>query len=163
MSDKHGSEICEIRLARPRDGDNLARMSRRLIEAGLPWWCWTPKRLGKAIRSPDTVGIVATSERQLSGFAMMHFGDENAHLNLLAVEPEFRRRGIGRELLAWLDESCLVAGIRRVSLEVRANNQSAIRFYENLGYARGEKIARYYCGEETALRMTRVLARTDAT
>ncbi|MGR9089580.1 MAG: GNAT family N-acetyltransferase [Gammaproteobacteria bacterium] len=161
MSDKHGNETCEIRLARPRDGDNLARMSRRLIEAGLPWWCWTPKRLGKAIRSPDTVGIIATVDRQLSGFAMMHFGDENAHLNLLAVEPALRRRGIGRELLAWLDDSCLVAGIRRITLEVRANNQPAIRFYENLGYVRGERIPRYYCGEEAALRMTRTIAQGD--
>jgi ribosomal-protein-alanine N-acetyltransferase len=160
MGDSHSSKTLEIRLAKPRDGDNMARMSRRLIEAGLPWWCWTPKRVGKAIRSPDTIGIIANLDSALSGFAMMHFGDENAHLNLLAVEPAYRRRGIGRDMLDWLDESCLVAGIRRISLEVRADNTSAIRFYESLGYKSGERIPRYYCGEEAALRMTRTIGHT---
>lgn len=159
MSEKFGSETLNIRLARPRDGDHLARMSQRLIEAGLPWWCWTPKRIGKAIRSPDTVGIIASVDQSISGFAMMFFGDENAHLNLLAVEPIYRRRGIGRELIAWLEDSCAIAGILRISLEVRADNDKAVRFYHSLGYESGERIARYYCGQETALRMTRTLAR----
>jgi len=162
MSEKFDSKTLEIRLARPRDGDNMARMSRRLIEVGLPWWCWTPKRIGKAIRSSDTVGIVASVDRALTGFALMYFGDEHAHLNLLAVEPAYRRRGIGREMLKWLEESCSVAGILRISLEVRANNVKAIRFYESLGYESGERIARYYCGQEAALRMSRDITKAVA-
>ena len=160
MADNQRFLTLDIRLAKPRDGDNMARMSRRLIEAGLPWWCWTPKRLAKAVRSPDTIGIVAEVGKKMAGFALMYFGDENAHLNLLAVEPVYRRRGIGREMLTWLESSCSVAGILRVSLEVRANNIPAIRFYQALGYERGERIPRYYCGQETALRMTRRLARS---
>jgi ribosomal-protein-alanine N-acetyltransferase len=158
MAHDHGSQTLDIRLARLRDGDNMARMSRRLIEVGLPWWCWTPKRVAKAIRSSDTIAIVANIGKPMAGFAVMHFGDENAHLNLLAVEPRYRRRGIGRDMLRWLESSCSVAGILRISLEVRANNLTAIRFYEKLGFTRGERIPRYYCGQEAALRMTRRLA-----
>jgi ribosomal protein S18 acetylase RimI-like enzyme len=158
MSDDQRSQTLDIRLAKPSDGDNIARMSRRLIEAGLPWWCWTPKRVAKAIRSPDTIGIVAKVGRKMAGFAVMYFGDENAHLNLLAVEPVYRRRGIGREMVTWLECSCSVAGILRVSLEVRATNLPAISFYRSLGFDVGERIARYYCGQEAAVRMTRRLA-----
>lgn len=157
MSEKFHSETVEIRLAKPSHGDRMADMSKRLIEDGLPWWCWTPKRIAKVIRSPDTVAIVGVMGKSLAGFAVMHFGDEHAHLNLLAVEPPFRRRRIGRELLQWLEESCAVAGILSISLEVRANNATAIRFYESLGYEKGERIARYYCGTEAAQRMTRQL------
>jgi ribosomal-protein-alanine N-acetyltransferase len=159
MSDNHSSQTLDIRLAKPRDGDNMARMSRRLIEVGLPWWCWTPKRVAKAIRSPDTIAIVANIGKTMTGFAMMYFGDENAHLNLLAVEPAYRRRGFGCEMLKWLEESCAVAGILKVSLEVRANNLPAIRFYRSQGYETGERIARYYSGQEAAVRITRHLAR----
>lgn len=158
MSGNHRSKTVHIRLAKPRDGDNIARMSRRLIEVGLPWWCWTPKRVAKAIRSPDTIAIVADVGKPMAGFAVMHFGDENAHLNLLAVEPTYRRRGIGRDMLQWLESSCSVAGIVRVSLEVRADNVPAIRFYQSRGYESGDRIPRYYCGQETALRMTRRIA-----
>jgi len=34
--------------------------------------------------------------RCLAAFAIMHFGDEVAHLNLLAVAPDYRRQGLGR-------------------------------------------------------------------
>ena len=160
MYEKHRSQTVEIRLAKPRHGDSIARMSRRLIEVGLPWWCWTPKRVAKAIRSPDTIAIIANTGKSMIGFGVMYFGDENAHLNLLAVEPAYRRRRIGYDMLRWLEESCSVAGILSISLEVRANNLPAIRFYQSLGYEEGEHIPRYYCGQETALRMTRGLSRS---
>ena len=155
MPENSRSEIVEMRLAKPGHGDRMARMSRRLIEVGLPWWCWTPKRMAKVILAPDTIALVAIDGKTLVGFAVMHFGDDNAHLNLLAVEPAYRRRRIGKELLEWLEESCVIAGVVKISLEVRAKNGAAIRFYESLGYEKGERISRYYCGEEDAVRMTR--------
>jgi ribosomal-protein-alanine N-acetyltransferase len=129
-------------------------MSHRLIENDLPWWCWTPKRVAKVMRAPDTVAIVAMAEKRIAGFAIMHFDDDNAHLNLLAVEPEFRQRQVGSRLLEWLHESCAVAGILSVSLEVRATNKGAIRFYETFGFKIGERIEQYYCGQEAAVRMS---------
>ena len=153
MNEKFGSETIEIRLAKLGHGDRIAHMSHRLIEHDLPWWCWTPKRVAKVIRAPDTIAIVAMSEKVLAGFAIMYFGDDNAHLNLLAVDPAFRRRQVGSQLINWLHESCAVAGILTVSLEVRANNKGAIRFYETFGFKIGERIEQYYCGQEAAVRM----------
>ena len=158
MSERQRAQTIEIRLAKPIHAESMARMSRRLIEIGLPWWCWTPKRVEKAIRSPDTIAIIARTGKKMSGFGLMYFGDESAHLNLLAVEPAYRRRRIGYDMVRWLEESCSVAGILSVSLEVRANNVAAIRFYQTLGYAKGELIPQYYCGQEAALRMTHRLA-----
>jgi hypothetical protein len=76
VSDNHHSQTADIRLAKPRDGDEMARMSRRLIEYGLPWWCWTPKRVAKAIRSSATVAIVADVGKPVAGFAVMYYVDK---------------------------------------------------------------------------------------
>ena len=160
MDNNPSSEIVEIRLAKPSDGDRMAKMSKRLIEAGLPWWCWTTKRITKSLRSSDTVGLVAHIDKSIAGFAVMYFGDEKAHLNLLAVEPELRRKGVGLQLLNWLEESCLIAGISQINLEVRAKNRGAIRFYKALGFRSGDEISRYYCGVEAALRMSKVVAKS---
>ena len=159
MADHPGATLVNIRLAKPGDAATIARMSRRLIEYDLPWWCWTPKRVAKAIRSPDTIALLAFAETSLAGSAIMFFGDEHAHLNLLAVEARFQRRGIGREMMEWLDESCRVAGIVRISLEARATNTSALRFYEALGFAQRERVQDYYCGQEAAVRLSRALRR----
>jgi len=89
------------------------------------------------------------------GFAIMRYADESAHLNLLAVTPAYRRRGLGRALIAWLEETALTAGTFAVSLELRAGNTSARAFYAALGYQEGAEIPGYYQGLESAVRMTR--------
>jgi ribosomal protein S18 acetylase RimI-like enzyme len=98
-------------------------------------------------------------DQQLVGFAIMQFFDEHAHLNLLAVEPAYRRFGIGRQLIEWLEETARVGGIFLVNLEVRAGNTGAQAFYRTLGYREAKYISGYYSGCEAAVRMTHDLRR----
>lgn len=146
----------KIRLARPADMFPISRMSRDLIEMGLGW-SWTPARVSREILSAETVVLAACHGDQVVGFAIMHFGDDTAHLNLLAVELQFQRSGIGRRLVEWLEESALTAGITSVGLELRASNQGARRFYHSLGYCETGTIPGYYRGLEAAIRMTHAL------
>ncbi len=87
----------------------------------------------------------------------MVYGDTSAHLNLLGVEPQFQRRGIGRRLLRWLETSALEAGTFDITLEVRASNHAAQAFYLALGYEPEGRTERYYQGVEDAIRMRRDL------
>jgi ribosomal-protein-alanine N-acetyltransferase len=91
----------------------------------------------------------------------MHFGDEHAHLNLLAVRASHQRLGIGRRMVEWLIESARVAGIATVHLELRAANYVARSFYKALGFTESAYIPGYYRGREMALRMVRVLRSPD--
>jgi ribosomal-protein-alanine acetyltransferase len=152
----------EILLARRRDAAPLASMSRRLVEAGLEP-SWTVERIERHVRHEDSVVAVARVRGQLAGFAIMQFADTTAHLNLLAVEPTFRRLGIGRRLVQWLEESAVVAGTFTVSLELRADNVVAERFYEALGYREVGRIRGYYQRVEDAIRMRRELSVPSAT
>ena len=143
-------------LARVRDAPRLAAMSRDLIEQGLGW-SWTPARIRQKILCPDNVALIARAGEATTGFAVMYFGLEEARLNLLAVHPDYRRRGIGRRLVQWLEQSALVAGISVVYLEVRAGSHGAQHFYRRLGYRRVQVLHGYYRGREAALRMGRDL------
>jgi ribosomal-protein-alanine N-acetyltransferase len=143
-------------LARPGDAREIAEMSRDLIEQGLTW-AWTPARVQHFITGTDSLGVVARRERRLAAFAIMHFGEETAHLNLLAVHPACRRQGLGRQLMDWLGTTAMVAGIFRISLELRTNNLAARLFYENLGFEQQGVVQGYYQGREAALRMSRRL------
>lgn len=145
-----------LRLARLADAASIALMSRELIESGLGW-SWTPERVARSIRNPDTVTLIASDRLRMVAFGIMHFGDEHAHLNLLAVRPSHQRHGIGRGLVEWLMESARVAGIATVSLELRTTNDDARRFYRSLGFSEAAYIPGYYRGREMALRMAREL------
>jgi ribosomal-protein-alanine N-acetyltransferase len=158
------SRIDTLALARPLDAVAIALMSRRLVEAGLPSWAWTARRVARHIHDQESVVLAAHRGDELAGFAIMGFGEEAAHLNLLAVEPRFRRCGLGRRLVRWLEESAIVAGTFEVSLEVRASKMNARRFYRALGYSEADVLPGYYDRIEDAVRMTRDLRvlRTDA-
>jgi ribosomal-protein-alanine N-acetyltransferase len=77
---------------------------------------------------------------------------------LLAVEPRFRKSGIGSALLKWLKSSCVTAGIQDIRLEVRAANSLAQRFYRNRGFAVVGRIPGYYDRREAAVVMEHKLA-----
>jgi len=146
------SEPTEIRLAVSADVTAIATMSRDLIETGLGW-SWTPQRVAHALRRRDSVGAVASSGGRLAGFAIMRFGWEEANLDLLAVAPRYRRRGVGRALVRWLEESALVAGVGVVRLQVRADQPGTQAFYRALGYRPWRKVAGYYARRQTAVYM----------
>ena len=162
-----------IRLAEPRDAQAIALMSRDFIEAGLGWK-YDSARVMRAIRDRETLVVVACESGKaastsaaagtrgaITGFAVMEFGDERAHLVLLAVRPSHRRLGIGQRLLEWLVESARVAGMASIHLELRSNNDAARRFYRAMSFYETVLVPGYYrSGEgrkEGALRMLRVL------
>jgi ribosomal-protein-alanine N-acetyltransferase len=153
------SELAVVGLARPADARDIAEMSRDLIEQGLTW-AWTPARVQHFISGRESSVIVARRERRIAAFAIMHLGDEIAHLNLLAVAASHRRQGLGRQLMDWLVATAIVAGVFRINLELRTQNDGARAFYEALGFSHAGVVQGYYQGREAALRMSRSLAQT---
>jgi ribosomal-protein-alanine N-acetyltransferase len=138
------------------DAATIARLSRDSIEHGLDWTYRAP-RIVRYVRDPEAVVLAARASGDLAGFAIMQFGDERAHLVLMAVDPAYRRRGIGRRLLGWLVDSAKVAGVLSIHLELRAQNRVAYTLYRASGFAESLRIPGYYGGRETAVRMLRLL------
>jgi len=152
------SELATLGLARVSDAQAIAEMSRDLVERGLTW-SWTPARVQHSICGAESSVIVARRGHRVAAFAIMHFGDEVAHLSLLAVAPEDQRQGLARQLMEWLTATAMEAGIFRINLELRTHNRQAQLFYESLGFGTQGVIQGYYQGREAALRMSRRLGR----
>lgn len=150
------SELATLSLARHPDAVEIAEMSRDLIEHGLAW-SWTPARVRRAILGRDCCVLIARREQRIAAFAIMYFGDDAAHLNLLAVSPEHRRQGLGKQLIQWLSATAVEAGVFRIDLELRETNAGAREFYQSLGFQTRDVVQGYYQGREPAVRMSRRL------
>ena len=145
-----------LQLADPEDAAVLAAMSRDLIESGLGWH-YRAQSLRQLIAHAETVTLVARHGESVAGFGIMKYGDERAHLVLLAVRPDVRRRGIARRLVEWLVTSAATAGVATIHVELRAGNAGAYALYRTLGFEETLRVPGYYAGRETAIRMLRLL------
>jgi ribosomal protein S18 acetylase RimI-like enzyme len=149
---------CRLQPARIDAAVALAQMSREFIETGLAH-AWTAPRIAHHIQNPESVVLTARTATDYAGFAVMQFADDTAHLNLLAVHPEHRRRGIARRLLSWLEETAVTAGSFVIALELRATSAAAHAFYSAMGYRELGRVPGYYQGIEDAIRMAHDLRR----
>lgn len=61
-------------------------------------------------------------------------GDRIAHIFLLYVAPEHRRKGIGKALMHLVETWALGKGFRAIGLQVFQTNTSAKNLYNQLGY-----------------------------
>jgi GNAT superfamily N-acetyltransferase len=95
-----------------------------------PWWrpehLWLMETAGAA--EPQTIGAVALAFR---GAAIAPL---QPVVHWLAVLPQWRRRGIGRALMAALEQRAWDLGHRQVWLETHDAWQSAAELYRHLGY-----------------------------
>ena len=59
---------------------------------------------------------------------------DELHINSLAVDPAWRRRGVARRLLQHVLGEAAASGARSATLEVRRSNEPARALYEGLGF-----------------------------
>jgi len=92
---------------------------------------------------------------KIIGMIVMWLIVDEAHIATLAVEPEYRRQGIGRNLLAAALRIAVQIGMREATLEVRANNLEAQSLYRKFMFEIVGFRPRYYRdNSEDALIMT---------
>jgi ribosomal-protein-alanine N-acetyltransferase len=148
--------ILHVSIASERDARDIARMSRDLIEHGLPW-TWRQERVSRAIAAANTNVAVIRERQSLTAFGIMEYWDEDAHLVLFAVRPDRQRQGVGTAVLRWLEASALVAGSQRIRLEARRDNVAARSFYNEHGYHELTINSRMYSGALDGIKLEKWL------
>lgn len=78
--------------------------------------------------------LVAIADGNVVGYGGVWLVVDEAHVTNLAIDPAYRRRGIGKRLMAALLDSAREAGMVCSTLEVRTGNLAAIELYRGLGY-----------------------------
>lgn len=146
------SSPVNYRLYRPRDFAVLYAIEETCFAPPLRF----PRHyMRQLVESTRTATWIAEEESALSGFAIVEWLKDGAapvaYIETLEVAPEFRRQGIGAELLRRLEDSARAAGAQIVWLHVDADNAAAIRLYEAHGYHYQSREEHYYARQRPAL------------
>lgn len=90
---------------------------------------------------------------KLLGYAVLGDEDGEALLMNLVVAPQYRRRGVGMQLLAAIAECAAERSFKKLNLRVRISNTSGIALYEAMGFKQRKLCEGYYSNGEAALCM----------
>lgn len=96
----------------------------------------------------------------MAAFAVTQVVLDEASLFNIAVDPNFQRRGLGRQLLQHLISELEKRDVMTLWLEVRASNLAAISLYEQLDFHQVSRRPNYYpcaSGREDAIIMALTL------
>jgi [ribosomal protein S18]-alanine N-acetyltransferase len=83
--------------------------------------------------------------------------DREARILMFAVDRGHRELGTGTLLMTAFLDRCRARGFRRVTLEVRVSNATAIRFYTRFAYSVTDLLRAYYSDGENGYQMARAV------
>lgn len=87
---------------------------------------------------------VAELEGQIVGMIVVWLLVDEAHIATIATHPDYRRKGIGKQLLSHALRHLMDEGARSSFLEVRESNYAAQDLYRKFGYEETGRRRRYY-------------------
>ncbi len=128
----------EIRPLEAGDKKKIIQLDREIF----PAMNIEPSELDSWLENEEAIILVAPKEEGIRGFVVLEiYGDtrEYCFVRSLAVAPEFRRKGLGKELfLAGLNRA-RERNVRKSMLWVEYDNKPARNMYEKLGFKLDEK------------------------
>jgi ribosomal protein S18 acetylase RimI-like enzyme len=92
----------------------------------------------RAIAGPTSSVLGAFDGDVLSGTVMVGHDGHRGWVYYLAVSPRRRRAGVGRHLMEEAEQWLRQRGVVKLNVMVRHTNQTALGFYEQLGYSDAE-------------------------
>lgn len=101
--------------------------------------------------------FIAKRSGRIAGYIVTCAAAERAEIVSIAVDPRYRKIGIGKALMAHTLSALKKKGVRSVGLMVRASAGPVIRFYRRFGFRAVRRVPGYYSDGAEALRMRNLL------
>ena len=105
---------------------------------------WSEKSILSELENPLSCWLVAMDGERLAGYVGSQTVLGETDMMNLAVDPDYRRKGLGKELILSLIEALRQRESRCLTLEVRDSNAPARALYEGLGFQEIGRRKNYY-------------------
>ena len=105
---------------------------------------WSERSIASELENQLSLWLVALDGDVVTGYIGSQSVMGESDMMNVAVHPDYRRQGIGEELVTRLAETLKEKGNQCLTLEVRASNDPAIALYEKLGFTQVGRRPGYY-------------------
>ena len=149
-----------LRPFRPDDLEAVFRIDQACFAPGVSY---SRQELAAFIQHPSSKTWVATAWDQVIGFLVADRAPQRVeHIITIDVAEHWRRRNVGTALMDAAEDWARVQKLRFVFLETAEDNLAAQAFYEQRGYVKLKRIARYYSNGVAAWVMVKALSESVA-
>ena len=121
--------MIRVRRMCPEDAAEAAALEEQIFSQP-----WSKKGFLDALNLPNTIFLVAEEDGGLAGYIVMYISLDEGEITNVAVAPQFRRQGVGTQLIAEIRREAAARGVTSIVLEVRVSNEAAILLYEKCGF-----------------------------
>jgi ribosomal protein S18 acetylase RimI-like enzyme len=104
-------------------------------------WNDPRKDIARKLALQRELFLVGVIGGRLVAAVMAGYEGHRGWVNYLAVDPAYRHRGLGREMMAEAERRLADLGCPKVSLLIRRDNDQATGFYRHLGYVQDDSIS----------------------
>jgi ribosomal-protein-alanine acetyltransferase len=109
---------------------------------------FTKRQIAYLLTDYNTIALAAKVDTDIVGFIITQVeveeNTEFGHIITINVAPNYRRQKTGTKLIHEIESLLKQKGITESRLEVREDNNPAIKLYQKLGYQTMGKIENYY-------------------
>ena len=126
--------LLQIRAFEPEDEEAVVDLWRR-CNLLRPWNDPHDDIACKLEVQPELFLVGALAGRVVAS-AMAGYEGHRGWINYLAVDPDCRRQGLGRRIMAEAERLLRARGCPKINLLVRSDNVEAMSFYERIGFER---------------------------
>lgn len=106
-------------------------------------YAWTEDDFRNVLHDPGVVGMVAGVNGKIAGFMIYELLDDEYHLLNFAVSQNFRRQGVGTQMIEKL-MARLTRNRPTLRIEVREKNMAAQKFFSKCGFRAWEVVEEFY-------------------
>ena len=114
------------------------------IEQGSFEFAWTEEDFLRCLRQRNCIGMVAEQGEKVVGFMIYELHKAKLHILNFAVNPGWRRHGVGGQMVAKLISKLSSHRRTRITLEVRETNLPAQLFFSKQGFRAVRVLRSYY-------------------
>jgi len=129
-----------VRLFTSQDRDAVIHLWQQVFPTDPPWNEPADLIRTKLTTQPELF-FVCELDNQVVGTVMAGFDGVRGWVHKVACHPSARRQGIAALLMRAAEQGLRDLGCRKLNLQVRADNQAAVAFYQAAGYTIEDRIS----------------------
>lgn len=96
---------------------------------------WSRDAFGDTLAKDEYIYLVALAEGRVAGYVGAVIALDEGDITNIAVDEQYKRAGIGMELMKQMEQLLAKKAVKEIFLEVRESNLAARSLYAKCGYA----------------------------